>query len=129
MKQFVVAIAGAVFSSAVAWAQPPATATNTIANLTLSCFVDTPAFDQYVSGSCASTVLGGPQTTTAVFKVFGTASGHSYSYSWTGCTSSSSECQRIIRAYQPITVSVVVTDTSTGEQQFLSAQAEYELGF
>ena len=96
-------------------------------NLQLSCLVDTPAFDQYSEGACGSYWPGGPTTTTAVFEVFGQDAGVSYTYQWSApdCTNNYKQCITSIRANRMKTVSVTVTNNSTGVSRVLTAIAEY----
>ncbi|GAB4194032.1 MAG: hypothetical protein Tsb002_25090 [Wenzhouxiangellaceae bacterium] len=94
----------------------------------LSCYVDTPAYDQFTPYFCSSIWFFGPNTTTAVFQVFNVnPASHSYNWSVNGC--SGEQCFTTIGAYVPLTVSVTVTNNATGQQYNLSATAEYELGY
>lgn len=95
----------------------------------LSCFVDTPAYDQFTQGGCFSVWFGGPITTTAVFQVFNISSPGNYDFNWSIGSCSGEQCVTNIRAYRPLTVSVTVTENATGQSWNLSATAEYERGF
>ncbi|KRC31225.1 MULTISPECIES: hypothetical protein [unclassified Lysobacter] len=96
-------------------------------DLKIACYVDTPAFDQYTEDACASYWFNGPATTSAVFEVFGQDAGVSYTYQWsvTGCSASNKFCIAQVRANRDKTVSVVVTNNSTGISRTFTAVAEY----
>ncbi|MBI2379859.1 MAG: hypothetical protein HYV16_03770 [Gammaproteobacteria bacterium] len=95
--------------------------------LTLSCYVDTPAYDQYAEGYCDALIYNA-KTAKAVFQVFGSEQAGRYTYAWTNCTSTSSQCVKTIYPFRFYNISVVVTDTYTGTKTTLTATANFEDG-
>lgn len=102
-----------------------------VSNATLACYVDTTAFDRLTSGYCVSVWMPGqPNPTSAHFEVVGLTSG-SYTFTWSssGCSSTSYWCNRTIRkdtsGGQPVTTSVTIRDNATGATKTVSATAEY----
>lgn len=120
----------AVLAACITWVLPVAAQADPVDSATLSCFVETPKFDQYTQNFCSGVTFGGPNTTIARFKVFGVGSGQGFSYQWSeSACGNTPDCTVTIWAYQPKQVSVTVTNNSTSEQKYLSATAYYELGY
>lgn len=95
----------------------------------MSCYVDTPAYDTFTTSFCAGVIYNGPTTTSAVFRVDNPPSNlQSVVWSDSACSSSSTMCITSIRAYKPKTVTATVLKTD-GTYYQVSATAEYELGF
>ena len=100
----------------------------TLAN-TMSCYVDTPAYDEFTTSFCSALVYNGPTTTSAVFKVDNPPSNvQSVIWSDSACSSTSTTCITTIRAYRPKTVTATVLKTD-GTYFQVSASADYELGY
>lgn len=96
-------------------------------DLKIACFVDTPAYDLYTEDACVSHMFNGPNSTPAAFEVFGQDAGVSYTYQWSvsGCSTANKFCLTPVQANHNRTVSVVVTNNSTGISRTLTAIAEY----
>lgn len=95
---------------------------------TMSCYVDTPAYDQFSKDFCFSSVFEGPTTTSAVFRIDNAPSNlSSVIWSDSACSSTATTCITTIRAYRPKTVTATVLKTD-GTYFQVSATAEYELG-
>lgn len=96
---------------------------------TMSCYVDTPAYDHFSVSFCAAVIFNGPTTTPAVFRIDNPPSNlQSVVWSDSACASTSTTCITSIRAYRPKTVTATVLKTD-GTYYQVSATAEYELGF
>lgn len=94
---------------------------------TMSCYVDTPAYDQYSANFCFA--VGQSRTTTASFKLTNT-SGTIHKVLWSGtgtssCSQSSTTCNVSIRHYQSVKVTADVLYTN-GTWETSSATANYE---
>lgn len=95
----------------------------------MSCYVDTPAYDNFTTSYCSAAIFDGPRTTSAVFRIDNPHSNiHSVIWSDSACSSSSTSCITTVRAYNPKTVTATVLKTD-GTYFQVSATAEYELGF
>ena len=109
-----------------------------VSNAQLGCYVDTYAFDYPTNGSCESywTPYSASNPTSAVFGVEGLPSG-SYTFTWinmtTGqsgtCPSAYSSCVRSISLNRTISMAVIVTDTQTGANKTLYADASFYDGY
>lgn len=94
----------------------------------MSCYVDTPAYDNFTTNFCSAVIFNGPTTTSAVFRVNNAPSNvQSVLWSDSSCSSSSTTCITSVRAYKPKTVTATVLKTD-GTFFQVSATAEYELG-
>jgi hypothetical protein len=109
----------------------PAARAGDVSNASLSCYVDTTAFDQLTSDYCASGWRPGqPNPTTAHFQVTGLAPG-SYTFAWSSaqCSSTSYWCNQSIRkdtsGGEPVTMTVTIHDNATGASKTVTATAEY----
>lgn len=104
-------------------------ASSTAFGASMSCYVDTPALDQFTSGFCGASVFNGPRTTSAVFRIDNAPSNiNTIIWSDSACSSSSTVCITSIQAYGPKTVTATILKTD-GTYEQASAHAEYELGF
>jgi len=74
---------------------------------TMSCYVDTTAYDEYRTNSCFAMVWNA-NTATAVFKVDDAPSGSKILLSNTNCSQTSSVCNTSISANQAYTMSATV---------------------
>ncbi len=95
---------------------------------TMSCYVDTPAYDQFTPNNCVAMIFNGPTTTSAVFRIDNPpANLQSVLWSDSACSSSATTCITDVRAYRPKSVSATVLKTD-GTFYQVSANAHYELG-
>ena len=90
----------------------------------MSCFVDTPAFDQFTTGFCFS--VGTAFMTTAVFRIDNPPSNFTILWSDSRCSSNSLTCFLPIRHFQTITLSATVLNNSNNTFVNTSATARYE---
>ena len=97
---------------------------------TMSCFVDTPAFDTFSVGFCSAVGnIDDPSRTTALFRVDNPPSDIlSVIWSDSACSSSQTRCFVPITAFRPVTVTATVLRTN-GTFFQVSATADYELAF
>ena len=100
--------------------------TAAMANTSMSCYVDTSAFDEYRTGQCFAMIWGANKAT-AVFKVDGAPSGTKYIWSNSSCSESSSVCTTSIRAFQNYTMSATVL-MPDGTWSQVQASASFEDG-
>jgi len=94
---------------------------------TMSCYVDTPAYDTYSANACFAVGLN--RNTTASFKLTNT-SGNIHKVLWSGpgtssCSQTSTTCNVPIRYYQTVKVTADVLYTN-GSWETASANAHYE---
>ncbi len=97
---------------------------SSLASTSMKCFVDTPAYDQYRTGSCFA--AGSSRTTTAVFKIDGVPSNFRIYWSDSRCSQTSSTCMLPISWYQTISLSADVLDLTNNTFSSTSATAHYE---
>lgn len=90
----------------------------------MSCYVDTPAFDYFTTGSCFS--AGFSRTTTAVFRIDNLPSNYSIDWHNSNCNDNNDTCFLSISHYQTITLSATVFNNSNSTFQNVSATAHYE---
>ncbi len=90
----------------------------------MSCFVDTPAFDIFTTGWCDNS--GTARTTTAVFRVDNPPSNFTILWSNGSCNSSSTTCFLPIRQYQTITLNATVLNNDNSTFTTTGATASYE---
>jgi len=93
-------------------------------SLSMSCFVDTPAYDNLTQGYCFS--AGAARTTTAYFLINNAPSNYTVIWSDSRCNSASLSCILPIRQYQTINLSATVLNNSNNTFAKTSARAEYE---
>lgn len=93
---------------------------------TMSCYVDTTAYDEYRTNSCFAMVWGA-NTATAVFKVDDAPSGSQILWSNSSCSQTSSVCSTSIRAFQNYTMSATVLKPD-GTWSQVQASASFEDG-
>ena len=121
MKPFIAA-ALALTALAGTTCPAPSQATPTLA---LGCNVDAPNIQFIVAPPCPEVPRYVPEKVTAHIFVAQLQPTHSYSFLWTNCRSATASCSQSVLLTQPVTVSVLVTDLTTGEQQSLSLTIGY----
>ncbi len=98
-------------------------------NLGLGCYVDAPDMQFLIAPPCPEVPAYVPEKVRATVFVTNLQQGHSYSFIWTNCfNSTTSSCASSVLLSQPTTVSVLVTDNTTGAQQSLDITLGYGTG-
>lgn len=105
-------------------AEDKSTEQNRVSAPRMKCFVDTPAFDNFSFGFCAS--VASPFSTTAFFRIDNVPSNFTIIWSDSRCNSSSRDCLLPISIFQTINLSATVLNNSTGTFSTTSASALYE---
>jgi hypothetical protein len=121
MKPF---IAAAIALTALAGTASP-TASQATPGLALRCNVDAPDIQFIVAPPCPEVPRYVPEKVNAHIFVAQLQPEHSYSFIWTNCRSATASCSQTVLLSQPTTVSVLVTDNTTAEQQSLSITIGY----
>ncbi len=93
----------------------------------MSCFVDTPDFDQFTSGYCFAVIWGVNQST-AVFRVDNPPANAHIHWDHPSCPSSTTFCSVPIQAFQFLTVSALVIDLDSSYHNTVQATANFENG-
>ncbi len=97
------------------------------ASATMSCYVDTPAYDIFKQNYCDAFIANGPHKTTAVFRIDNPpANLNSVIWSDSSCSQNSTICLVDIQAHRPLTMSATVLKTD-GTYYQVSARADYEI--
>jgi len=93
----------------------------------MSCFVDTPDYDEFTSGFCFAMIFGA-RTTTAVFRVDNPPANAHIDWDHPDCPSSTTFCSVPIYAFHFLTVSALVIDLDSAYHNTVQATAYFEDG-
>lgn len=94
----------------------------------MSCYVDTPAYDEFTPGICLSTVHGA-KTATASFRIDDLPANYYVDWKKPACSNTGAGiCTAVIKVFQPYEAIANVIDLDTGIVTEVSAIANLENG-
>lgn len=93
----------------------------------MSCFVDSPAYDEFTPDNC-ETIVWGARTATAVFRIDNLPARYHIDWEKPACADNLTICSVSIRAFFNYTAKASVIDLDAGTVTEVSAVARFEDG-